>query len=97
MPLSSIPTTPGSIRTHFLGSVPRRARVASAMGTATPTRRRATSGLDLRLARVAARVTVTQLAAQLGVTHQRVSSLEGSERPTVTAVSRYMTALEQLR
>lgn len=58
--------------------------------------RRSTTGLDLKLRRVAAFVTQAELASTLGVSRQRVTSLEAEGRPAPTAVARYLAALEQL-
>jgi transcriptional regulator with XRE-family HTH domain len=55
----------------------------------------ATTGMDLRLCRVARRVTVSDLAAELGVSRQRVSAIESLGRPTWEATQRYWAALER--
>ena len=55
-----------------------------------------TSGLDLKLARVARGVSQRAIARQLGVSPQRVSGIEASYRPTGEACARYLDALEEL-
>jgi hypothetical protein len=54
-------------------------------------------GIDLRLLRVAARVTVGELAREAGWKHQRVTTLEEMDRPTEAATRRYLAALERCR
>ncbi len=52
-----------------------------------------TTGLDLKLKRVAKRVRVTDLAARMGVHHPRISHIEGSAVVTDEAARRYLEAL----
>ena len=52
-----------------------------------------TSGLDLKLARVARGVSQRALADRLGVSPQRVSSVEAAYRPTAHMCARYLAAL----
>jgi transcriptional regulator with XRE-family HTH domain len=52
-----------------------------------------TTGLDLKLKRVAKRVRVTDLADRMGVGHPRVSHIEGAAIVTDTAARKYLTAL----
>lgn len=52
-----------------------------------------TTGLDLKLKRVAKRVRVTDLATRMGVGHPRVSHIEGSALVTDDAARRYLDAL----
>ena len=63
------------------------------MVTTSPPR---TTGLDLRLQRVARQVTQTQIAAVLGVRPQAVSNVEALLRPTPAAIERYLSALERV-
>lgn len=52
-----------------------------------------TTGLDLKLKRVAKRVRVTDLAARMGVQHPRVSHIEGAALVTDDAARKYLDAL----
>lgn len=54
---------------------------------------KAPSGLDLKVARVAARVRQYHIAAQMGVTVSRVSAIEREEFPSAEIVRRYRAAL----
>jgi len=54
------------------------------------------TGLDLKLARVAAGVTQTDLARQMGIWRQTVSVVEGSLRPRPRVVEHYLKALHEL-
>lgn len=54
------------------------------------------TGLDLKLARVAAGVTQTDLARHMGIWRQTVSVVEGSLRPRRRMVERYLKALDEL-
>lgn len=55
-----------------------------------------TSGLDLKVERIRARVTAVRLAEEMGVTRQRVSAIEAlAVVPTDTA-DRYVGALMSL-
>ena len=54
------------------------------------------NGNDLRVERVRLRVQQLDVAAEIGVTHQRVSAIESSQSVTPWWVNRYMTALAQL-
>lgn len=53
----------------------------------------ATTGMELKLKRVAKRVRVTDLATQMGVGHPRVSHIEASAVVTEDAARRYLAAL----
>lgn len=53
------------------------------------------SGHDLKVERVSARVKAKHLAAQMGVSGSRVSSLEREEFPSAEMVQRYREALAQ--
>lgn len=55
-----------------------------------------TTGMDLKLERVRARVTATDLARQMGVTSRRISNIESLAVVTDAAASRYRDALRQL-
>ncbi len=55
-----------------------------------------TSGLDLKLARVARGVTQRAMARRLGVLPQRVSAIEATYRPTTETCARYFAALREL-
>ena len=50
-------------------------------------------GLDLKLKRVARRVTVTDLAHAMGKHRSRVSQIEGTAVVTATAADLYLAAL----
>lgn len=52
-----------------------------------------TAGIDLRLARVRARVKLVSVARHAGVSRQRLQAIEASERPTRSSVERYLAAL----
>lgn len=54
------------------------------------------TGLDLKLRRVAAGVTATALAAELGIGRSSVSNVERELRPTSHRVKSYLDALERL-
>ncbi len=54
------------------------------------------TGLDLRLRRVALGVSQTNLAASLGVSRQRVANVENMYRPPRTIVARYLAALAEI-
>ena len=56
---------------------------------------RSTTGLDLKLARVARGVPQREIARQLGVSPQRVSGIEASYRPTRRICARFLAALEE--
>lgn len=56
----------------------------------------ATTGLDLKIERIRARVTATRLADEMGVTRQRISAIEGDAVVTDTAARRYRDALKSL-
>lgn len=56
----------------------------------------ATTGLDLKVERVRARVTAKSLADQLGVTRQRVSAIEALAVVGDDQATRYRTALMSL-
>ena len=53
----------------------------------------ATTGIDLKVERVRARVTAKSLADQLGVTRQRVSAIESLGHVNEDLANRYRTAL----
>ena len=55
------------------------------------------SGLDLKLARVAARVRQNRLASAMGVSPSRVAQLEREAVITAEAAQRYRDALETCR
>lgn len=55
-----------------------------------------TTGLDLKVERVRARVTAKSLADQLGVTRQRVSAIEALAFVNDEQVGRYRSALMSL-
>jgi DNA-binding XRE family transcriptional regulator len=54
------------------------------------------TGLDLKLRRVEAGVTQTDLARHMGVWRQTVSVVEGSLRPRPRMVEHYLRALDEL-
>lgn len=54
------------------------------------------SGSDLRLLRQSRRVNAAAIARRLGVTSQRVASIEGSAQPTQAAIRSYLRALADL-
>lgn len=54
----------------------------------------ATTGLQLKVKRVAADVRLKDLAAQMGVTDSRVSRIEASRQVTPEAEARYLSALD---
>ena len=54
------------------------------------------TGIDLRLKRVALRVTVTDLASAMGVSTSRVSHIETRDKVTPDAERRYLEALATL-
>jgi transcriptional regulator with XRE-family HTH domain len=54
------------------------------------------TGLDLRLRRTAARVSVTELANAMLVTPSRVSHIESRDRVTDDAQEKYLRALATL-
>lgn len=62
------------------------------MATST-VRRSEYSGFDLKLARIVARISQTDLAREVGVARPLVGAWEGSERPTEAAAQRYLEAL----
>lgn len=62
------------------------------MNAATPV-----TGLDLKLARVAARVKQRQLGQAMGVSESRVSSIERESFVTAELAARYRTALDTCR
>ena len=53
-----------------------------------------TTGLDLKFARLARGVAARQVAACLGVSPQRVSTIEASLHPSLAMVARYRAALD---
>lgn len=53
----------------------------------------ATTGLDLKLARTAKRVRLTDLAAQMGITHSTLSKLEARALVSDQQSDRYRRAL----
>lgn len=53
-------------------------------------------GLDLKVERIRSRVTVTRLAAEMGVSRQRVSQLETLNEVTPVMAQRYREALLQV-
>ena len=56
----------------------------------------AMTGLDLKLRRVAARVTGRALAAEMGVGPSRITQIEREAYPTPETERRYLAALETL-
>lgn len=56
-----------------------------------------TTGLDLKLARVAARVKQWQVAAEMGVSPSRVASIERESVVSPAIRDRYLTALDTCR
>jgi transcriptional regulator with XRE-family HTH domain len=52
------------------------------------------TGLDLKVARVAARVKQAELGAHMGVTYSRVAAIEREQFPSAETVRRYRAALE---
>lgn len=54
------------------------------------------NGIDLRLRRVALRITVTDLANAMGVSPSRVSHIETRDRVTPEAEAKYLAALSTL-
>lgn len=55
------------------------------------------TGMDLKLARVAARVKSTELARAMGVSVSRITRIEAQPTVTERLAERYMTALEAVR
>lgn len=55
-----------------------------------------TTGLDLKIERVRARITAKRLADELGVTRQRVSAIEALAFVNSEQVDRYRSALVSL-
>lgn len=55
------------------------------------------SGLDLKLARVAARVKQNHLGAAMGVSQSRVSAIEREQFVTNETADRYLAALDTCR
>lgn len=55
-----------------------------------------TSGLDLKLERVASRIKAVDLAREMGVSRQRVSSIEAVAVVPDETVSKYRSALVSL-
>jgi transcriptional regulator with XRE-family HTH domain len=51
-------------------------------------------GIDLRLLRTYKRLTVAQVARHAGFSRQRLSAIEGTDRPTPEAVARVRVALQ---
>lgn len=56
-----------------------------------------TTGMDLRLARTAARVKSVELARAMGVSVSRVSRIEQQDRVIERLERRYLEALEAVR
>lgn len=56
-----------------------------------------TAGIDLKLERVRASVTVTDLAAQMGLSRQSVHGIERAGRVTPERAAQYRAALAALR
>lgn len=63
----------------------------------TDVRNRQIRGLDLRIRRLRAGISQTDLAVAMGTARPRVSVIEATYRPSAKAVERYLSALEQLR
>lgn len=57
---------------------------------------RSTTGLDLKVERIRARITATLLAQEMGVTRQRISAIEASAVVTPDTVERYRASLMSL-
>lgn len=55
------------------------------------------TGLDLKLARVAARCKQHEVAKEMGVTPSRISALEREAVVSETAAARYLAALDTCR
>ena len=55
-----------------------------------------TTGLDLKLRRVAARVRNADLAAEMGISSSRVSRIESTQFPSEDMQRRYLEALAAL-
>jgi transcriptional regulator with XRE-family HTH domain len=53
-------------------------------------------GIDLRLKRVAARITAKEVAREMGVGSSRISHIETRDRVPQAAAERYLAALETL-
>ena len=62
----------------------------------TTTDGKRTTGLDLKLARVARGVSQRAMASQLGVSPQRVSAIEATYWPTATICKRYHATLASI-
>lgn len=52
-----------------------------------------TSGMDLKVERIRAKVTATDLASEMGVSRQRVSQLESATDVSEAMADRYRAAL----
>lgn len=65
------------------------------MATST-VRRSDYSGFDLKLARIIARISQTELAREVGVARPLVAAWEASTRPSEAAVQRYLEALRRI-
>lgn len=52
-----------------------------------------TTGMDLKVERIIARITAVRLAQELGVTRQRVAAIEGAAVVTDDTADRYRAAL----
>lgn len=61
--------------------------------TATDTAPRTWRGADLRLLRLGKRVTATAVARAMGVSRQRVNTIEATDLPPFRTVARYLEAL----
>jgi len=64
-------------------------------GMETTLASRSTTGLDLKLARVARGVPQREIARRLDVSPQRISGIEASYRPTRRICARFLAALEE--
>ena len=57
---------------------------------------RALTGRDLAAERVRRSLRQADVAAELGVSRERVRTMEGGRRPSELVVTRYLAALERL-
>lgn len=67
--------------------------MVSSMAT---TERPRTTGLDLKLERIARRVAQHELARHVGVSSQRISGIEATLWPTASISARYRAALDEI-
>ena len=55
------------------------------------------TGMDLRIERIRARVTLTDLAREIGISRQRLNQIEDMERVPEPQIARYRSRLAALR